>query len=167
MEQMSKIYEVEEWENTSAGALVPHLSILHNWTAAAFTLRWWIQRLECVFRAGAACRSQGFASQGVVRDWKGLRCNAFQMKWKGAKGMKYDMLAAGAWSPGSHRSGLYTVYVCTGCVCVCVCLCVWVWGSKCMAVCEAECVMWCRLPLLLWLPLPAASCSGLMEIKGH
>lgn len=147
--------------------------ILHNRTAATLVLsgdtlavvRLLIECKGCNMSCGGTVSSsQGLCITGGSAEWKGLKCNAFEMKWKGAE--EWNMTR---WLLGPGVTGQDLICSCMMHVLASVCVCVWV-GEKIQVYgimrVQVECVMWCRLPLVLWLPLPP-SCSGLMEIKGH
>ena len=166
---MTKAREVKEWDRARCIQSFGATFILHNWTAAS--LDEWRHSGCCgqgcllnskvgICPAPGRCVSnQGCEIAGGSAEWKGLKCNAFEMKWKGAEewNMTCWLLRPGVLQVTGHDSMLSSV---------CVCVCVWRRENLSIVRVQVECVMWCRLPLLLWLPL-LPSCSGLMEIKGH
>lgn len=114
MERMKAIYELKEREKARRPKIWYHInSILHIWTVLS-VLCWWLETLKlwagCLLNSKVGmCPVLGWYAQtkvciaGGSREWKGLKCNAFEMKWIGAKewNMTCSLLSPEVWgAPG-------------------------------------------------------------------
>ena len=124
---MTKAREVKEWDRARCIQSFGATFILHNWTAAS--LDEWrhsgCRGQGCLLNSkvgicpalGRCVSNQGCEIAGGSAEWKGLKCNAFEMKWKGAEewNMTCWLLRPGVLQVTGHDSMLSSV-----CVCVCV-----------------------------------------------